>query len=777
MSLFKKLVSSVLVVCMIFTMLPLTSITAFAAESTAGYKYVLDKDGIDVGAKYLIVSGTVTNSSALRMDTSTIWQSSKTDVTVVNGEYIDAFNGEANCLWSFSSPTNGTVSCNGHYLNIEQYTRYQTSPATMQFANFGNGAYGIYMHGGSNTNLQYLCYGYNNNAMSWYTVYNYGVNGTDPTAYKNYVFLYKLVEADTGFSVTYNGNGNTEGQIPDGVTGLESGTEYEILAPKSELIKNVGNDTYLFRGWNTAADGSGTEYSVGDKITVTENVTLYAEWYLQTKYEIRVVTDLDDVHTDLSDIVGHEVTLYVSLNEDGTNLIELTKTETGVYTTWVTENGTYYVFARHADGTLEQKFGHKVIIYNQSSITELLNYSVKYDLNDGSWAEGEAVENFNQHANTTVTATDKIPVKEGYIFRGWSDGNGNVIESGGVVTTALVAPTVLTAVWDNLVSVTVNVTVDHKPASGGADNATLKSNVSFQLLKEQNGVNLPFGEVYNLDKTHESYQYADNTTTYTVKISGLESGVYNLSTAKHGYEVRITKEEKTSGDTVINVVYTYAPDGFDLDFNVKVNIGDLPKELLPKAVNVKVTCWDYGYETGYEETPNWYIITQQAGTEAPSTVMIDENGNGTGFFTVWGTRNQTNEPYEYRIEVTSFVMPDGTVLPAAASGDHINYTVSGSGLYSAVVTVEGGGKVPEYPEGSNTTLKGAYFDGENQVGIPTATVDVTPFTVTPSRLKATLPLIKLPLWKMTVPIQLQWRPILRITPLQPTFSRILRLIL
>lgn len=35
-----------------------------------------------------------------------------------------------------------------------------------------------------------------------------------------------------------------------------------------------------FIGWNTAADGSGTEYQPGDTITVSENTTLYAQWSL-----------------------------------------------------------------------------------------------------------------------------------------------------------------------------------------------------------------------------------------------------------------------------------------------------------------------------------------------------------------------------------------------------------------------------------------------------------------------------------------------------------------
>lgn len=35
---------------------------------------------------------------------------------------------------------------------------------------------------------------------------------------------------------------------------------------------------YKFAGWNTAADGSGDSYKVGDKITLTSDITLYAMW-------------------------------------------------------------------------------------------------------------------------------------------------------------------------------------------------------------------------------------------------------------------------------------------------------------------------------------------------------------------------------------------------------------------------------------------------------------------------------------------------------------------
>lgn len=35
---------------------------------------------------------------------------------------------------------------------------------------------------------------------------------------------------------------------------------------------------FIFTGWNTAADGSGTSYAPGAVLTLTNNITLYAQW-------------------------------------------------------------------------------------------------------------------------------------------------------------------------------------------------------------------------------------------------------------------------------------------------------------------------------------------------------------------------------------------------------------------------------------------------------------------------------------------------------------------
>ena len=106
---------------------------------------------------------------------------------------------------------------------------------------------------------------------------------------------------------------------------------------------------------------------------------------------------------------------------------------------------------------------------------------------------------------------------------------------------------------------------------------------------------------------------------------------------------------------------------------------------MPKAVNVKVSCW------GYDENEilGWRVITQQEGNNAPTTVTINENGEGTGFFPVWNYWPDGKHAYDYRVVVTSFVMPDGTIVPA--TGDQEVFVPKGSGLYQATVSVEGEG--------------------------------------------------------------------------------------
>ena len=393
------------------------------------------------------------------------------------------------------------------------------------------------------------------------------------------------------------------------------------------------------------------------------------------------------------------------------------------------------IYTKNAEGGYEPVHGHTVVIYGQDGTTDCFNYSVTYNTAGGTWAEGEAPAAEVYHYGETVTAVTNTPTLAGNRFLGWKDEKGTLYAPGQRITGSIDKPITLTAVWETTITVTVNVVIKHDAGSAGFDNVDTKSDVSFTLLREKNGVNLPV-QVKNLTKADGQYNSETKTTTYTVVFADMPQGIYHVAGTKSNYETTFSYQAEPAvyKDQTIGVELQYKPDNFDLTFDVVVNAeNDVEKALMPQAVNVKVTYWGYNAENEL----GWHVITQQAGTTAPTTVYIDqETGKGTGSFPVWRYWSGSNYAYEYRVEVTSYILPDGTLVPAT-SKDYVTYTMDGSGLYEAKVSVDENGRKPAYPEDSNAadiveknTLTGAYYDGEKQVGKLTVTVDITSYTVT-----------------------------------------------
>jgi len=72
-------------------------------------------------------------------------------------------------------------------------------------------------------------------------------------------------------TVTFNANG-ASGTAPTAQT-VDPGTVINL--PGVGSMSNTGK---IFKGWNTAANGSGTGYEEGDTYAVSANATLYAQW-------------------------------------------------------------------------------------------------------------------------------------------------------------------------------------------------------------------------------------------------------------------------------------------------------------------------------------------------------------------------------------------------------------------------------------------------------------------------------------------------------------------
>lgn len=80
--------------------------------------------------------------------------------------------------------------------------------------------------------------------------------------------------APSTYSVTYDNNGATSGDVPEDNNEYNENDKVTVLGNTGGLAK-AG---YAFGGWNTENDGTGTNYSAGGKFDITSDITLYAKW-------------------------------------------------------------------------------------------------------------------------------------------------------------------------------------------------------------------------------------------------------------------------------------------------------------------------------------------------------------------------------------------------------------------------------------------------------------------------------------------------------------------
>lgn len=81
------------------------------------------------------------------------------------------------------------------------------------------------------------------------------------------------------YAINYNANGGT------GTTSATTTSTTAASATLTVASNSYSRSGYVFTGWNTAADGSGTSYSPGNSLTLTSptiSVTLYAQWTTAT---------------------------------------------------------------------------------------------------------------------------------------------------------------------------------------------------------------------------------------------------------------------------------------------------------------------------------------------------------------------------------------------------------------------------------------------------------------------------------------------------------------
>ena len=215
------------------------------------------------------------------------------------------------------------------------------------------------------------------------------------------------------YTVTYNGNTNTGGTAP-----VDASSPYTYLStvttkPVGSLVK-TGN---TFAGWNTASNGTGTQYAAGATFAIAANTTLYAQWNSGaptiTSVASAAVGDVSGGTTSI--ITGTNFLGATSVTINGiavTSFVVNSATQITMVTPASASPGAKNVAVTTPSGTVTGSTAGKQFTY-QATVTFL-----------GNGSTGGSTAAQTQSATTNLTANGFT--RTGYTFSGW-----NTIAGGG----------------------------------------------------------------------------------------------------------------------------------------------------------------------------------------------------------------------------------------------------------------------------------------------------------------------------------------------------------
>ncbi|MEK6648116.1 MAG: InlB B-repeat-containing protein, partial [Actinomycetota bacterium] len=257
--------------------------------------------------------------------------------------------------------------------------------------------------------------------------------------------LCSLWIANPKFKVTYNGNGNTGGSVPNPTVGSGSAT----LASNSGSLVKSGS---TFGGWNTKANGLGVPYAVGSSYNLMADVTLYAVWTpAQVIYRITYKGNGETGGSAPNPTTGAGSVLLAT---NSGNLVK-SSNHIGGWNTKADGSGVTYLL-----GTSYNLIAN-VTVY---ALWLPNTYTITYD---GNGATGGVVPNPTVGSGSVTLAYNSgALVKSGNSYANWNtaaDGSGTTYVVGS--TYSLIADVTLYAVW---VPKTFTVTYNGNGFTGGS---------------------------------------------------------------------------------------------------------------------------------------------------------------------------------------------------------------------------------------------------------------------------------------------------------------------
>jgi uncharacterized repeat protein (TIGR02543 family) len=203
------------------------------------------------------------------------------------------------------------------------------------------------------------------------------------------------------FTVTYDGNNYTSGTVP--ATSSHQYNTTVTVAANSGDLKRTG---YLFGGWNTLSNGTGTNYpaSTGTFTMVPENVKLFAKW---DSYTYAITFDAQNATTPTKVDVTSPATTVAPFPTSPTK----TGYDFGGWYTAINGGGTEFMANTivSAPDTVFAKWTIKT-------------FTVTYDGSGNSTGTVPATVTYQYNERVTVLSNTGNLVNNGYTMVGWTTG-------------------------------------------------------------------------------------------------------------------------------------------------------------------------------------------------------------------------------------------------------------------------------------------------------------------------------------------------------------------
>jgi len=266
-------------------------------------------------------------------------------------------------------------------------------------------------------------------------------------------------------TVTFDINGAVYGSAPAAQTVVAG---HNIILPN--FSGALSNPNYIFEGWNTRADGTGTTYIAGASYTPSGNTTLYIKWHV-CYVTFSVNGGTGTAPATLTVATGSNITL-----PSGTGLTKTGYTFDGWNTNAAGTGTNYNVGASYTVNST-------VTLYAKWAT----NYTVTFNSNGATSGSAPAAQTVIAGSSITVPGAGSMS-KTGYTFANW---NTNAAGTGVIwVPGDSYRPTgniTLYAVW------TQNPVLPYYTVTFSINGATSGATPTAQAVQGVQNITLPYG--------------------------------------------------------------------------------------------------------------------------------------------------------------------------------------------------------------------------------------------------------------------------------------------